>query len=109
MYLMTEAYPPFDTQPHPEYPVRVRIDEPPKVARWRPLVHWLLAIPHFLAVSLLGIAASFVLIWAWFSILFTRRYPPGAFNFLVGTQRWNLRVIAYTLWMREEYPPFSLE
>ena len=108
-FLMTEAYPPFDMQDHPEYPVRVRIDPPQKIARWRPLVNWLLAFPHLIVLYLLQIGALLGFIGAWFVILFTRRFPPGIFQFMVGCQRWGLRVSTYTLWMREEYPPFSLE
>jgi hypothetical protein len=108
-YLMTEQYPPFAMGDQP-YPVRARFQYPDGgIARWRPFFQGLLALPHFFVIYFLGIAAYIAHIVAWFSILFTRRYPPGIFNFIVGVQRWNTRVIAYALLMTEEYPPFSLE
>jgi Domain of unknown function (DUF4389) len=78
--------------------------------RWLPLVKWLLAIPHYIILFCLGIAAFFVVIAAWFAILFTGRYPKGLFDFVVGVMRWSLRVSAYAaLLATDEYPPFSLK
>jgi hypothetical protein len=108
-YLMTEQYPPFSLGEEPQYPIRVRFEYPEKIARWRPLVHWLLAIPHIIVVYFLAIAAFVVFIVAWFSIVFTRTWPEGMFKFFAGYMRWNIRVVAYYLWMTEEYPPFSLD
>ena len=48
--LLTDSYPPFSLSEHPDYPVRVQIDYPPKIARWRPLVHWLLVYPVSIAL-----------------------------------------------------------
>ena len=53
--------------------------------------------------------AIFALIGAFFVVLFTRRYPQGIFNFVVGVCRWAMRVTAYTLLLVDKYPPFSLE
>ena len=78
--------------------------------RWLPLVKWLLAIPHYIILFFLGIAAIFVVIVAWFAILFTGRYPKGLFDFVVGVMRWSLRVSAYAaLLTTDEYPPFTLK
>ena len=78
--------------------------------RWLPLVKWLLAIPHYIVLFFLGIAAFFVVIMAWFAILFTGRYPKGLFDFVVGVMRWSLRVDAYAILLTtDEYPPFTLE
>ena len=50
------------------------------------------------------------MIFAWFAILFTGRYPRSLFDFVVGVQRWGLRVVAYAfLLVTDKYPPFSLE
>jgi hypothetical protein len=77
--------------------------------RWLPLVKWLLAIPHYIVLFFLWIAAFFSVIFAWFAILFTGRYPQGMFDFVVGVIRWSLRVTAYAfLLVTDRYPPFSL-
>jgi hypothetical protein len=78
--------------------------------RWLPLVKWLLALPHYIILFFLGIATIFVVIMAWFAILFTGRYPKGFFDFVVGVMRWSLRVSAYVaLLTTDEYPPFTLK
>jgi len=78
--------------------------------KWLPLVKWLLAIPHYLVLIVLGLAAFVVTIIAWFAILFTGRYPKDLFNFVVGVSRWGWRVTAYAfLLSTDKYPPFSLK
>ncbi len=77
--------------------------------RWLPLVKWLLALPHFIALFFLGIAAVAAVIIAWFSILFTGRYPRGIFDFVEGVMRWQDRVVGYAiLLVTDQYPPFRL-
>jgi len=77
--------------------------------QWLPLVKWFLAIPHYIVLFFLGIAAIFVVIIAWFAVLFTGRYPKGLFDFVVGVMRWSLRVMAYALLLTtDKYPPFTL-
>ena len=77
--------------------------------RWLPLVKWLLAIPHYVALIFLGIAAIVCVIIAWFAILFTGRYPRGLFDFIVGVMRWGNRVAAYAfVLVTDQYPPFRL-
>ena len=77
--------------------------------RWLPLVKWFLAIPHYIVLVFLDIAAFVVVIIAWFAILFTGRYPKGLFDFVEGVIRWNNRVIAYALVLvTDRYPPFRL-
>jgi Domain of unknown function (DUF4389) len=77
--------------------------------RWLPLVKWLLAIPHYVVLFFLDIAAFVVVIVAWFAILFTGTYPRGMFDFVEGVIRWNIRVTAYALTLvTDRYPPFRL-
>jgi len=77
--------------------------------RWLPLVKWILAIPHYIVLALMSIAAFFVVIFAWFAILFTGRYPRSLFEFVEGVGRWYNRVVAYSITLvTDEYPPFRL-
>ncbi len=77
--------------------------------RWLPLVKWLLAIPHFIVLAFLLIAALVCVIIAWFAILFTGRYPRSLFDFIVGVIRWSIRVEAYSILLTTDiYPPFRL-
>ena len=74
-----------------------------------PLFKWFLAIPHYIVLAFLAVAAVFAWIIAWFAILFTGQYPRGLFDFMVGVGRWVLRVEAYAvLLVTDRYPPFSL-
>jgi hypothetical protein len=106
-FLMRDEYPPFSWDPG-IYPVTYEVSNPGELNRWLPLVKWLLAIPHYIALLVLGFIAFFIWIIAFFAILFTTRYPRGMFDFIVGYQRWTNRVAAYIGLMRDEYPPFSL-
>jgi uncharacterized protein DUF4389 len=77
--------------------------------RWLPIVKWLLAIPHYIVLIFLGLAAIVCVIIAWFAILFTGRYPRGLFDFVVGVMRWGNRVTAYAfVLVTDQYPPFRL-
>jgi hypothetical protein len=78
--------------------------------RWLPLVKWLLAIPHYIVLLFLWLAVFVCVVFAWFAILFTGRYPQGLFEFIVGVIRWGNRVVGYAfLLVTDEYPPFRLE
>jgi hypothetical protein len=107
--LMSDVYPSTDEQQY----VHLDIDYPDAetdLSRGMPLVKWFLAIPHYFVLIFLYIAAFFVVIYAWFAILFTGRYPRSAFNFVMGVERWALRVIAYAfILVTDKYPPFSLD
>ncbi len=77
--------------------------------RWLPLVKWLLAIPHWIVLLFLDIAAVVTAVIAWFAILFTGRYPRGLFDFVEGVIRWNNRVLGYAIVLvTDQYPPFRL-
>ena len=107
--LLTDVYPSTDE----EQSVHIDIlypDVPKDLNRWLPLVKWFLAIPHYIVLACLGIAAIVCVVIAWFAILFTGRYPRGLFDFVVGVTRWGLRVSAYAfLLTTDRYPLFSLE
>ena len=107
--LMRDEYPSTDE----EQAVHLELDYPEAerdLNRWLPLVKWLLAIPHYIVLTLLGVIAMLLLVVAWFAIVFTGRYPRGIFRFMLGVNRWSLRVAAY-MWLltTDRYPPFSFE
>ena len=106
--LIRDEYPPFSFEPG-LYPVTFEVDYPTNLARFAPLYKWLLAIPHFIIVGVLGFVAFVVVFIAGFSVLFTGKYPEGMYKFVVGVQRWTMRVTLYALFMTDEYPPFSLD
>jgi hypothetical protein len=95
--------------PSPQHPAQLEIAYPSDLNRWLPLVKWLLAFPHYFALIALAIAAFFVGVYAFFAVLFTGRWPRGAFDFVVGVFRWAFRVVAYVHLMTDVYPPFTLD
>jgi hypothetical protein len=106
--LMEDRYPSTDEHQavHLDYPYP---DVPRDLNRWLPLVKWLMAIPHFIILAFLEIAAVVVVLVAWFAILFTGRYPRGLFDFVAGVIRWHNRVIGYAgVLITDQYPPFRL-
>ncbi|GAA1877006.1 DUF4389 domain-containing protein [Actinomadura bangladeshensis] len=124
--LATDQYPPFTLKDVPDYPARLDIDYPERLSRGLVLVKWwLLAIPHYLVIALFtgggigfgsddgsrnvpGLVGVLVLIAA-VALLFTTRYLRGVFGFVMGMNRWTLRVAAYAFLMTDRYPPFRLD
>jgi len=92
------------------YPVHVEATLDGELSRWLWLVKWFLAIPHFVVLTFLWIAYAVVSVFAFFSILFTGRYPENLFTFNVGVLRWTWRVQYYTFGAlaTDRYPPFTL-
>jgi hypothetical protein len=130
--LGTDRYPPFSLGEEPDYPATLHVEYPERLSHWLPLVKWLLAIPHLILVGIfvggwgwgwdwgwdgvggfwgIGIAGlvGVLAVIAGFVLLFTGNYPRSLFDFLVGLDRWVVRVAAYVSLMRDEYPPFRLD
>lgn len=89
------------------YPVVYEADMPERLSRWLWLVKWLLALPHFVVVGVLGFVMWFTLLFTWLAIVFTGKYPRGLFDFNLGVSRWVTRVTGYIWLLTDKYPPFS--
>ena len=106
--LLTDEYPSTEDEQsvHLEFPYP---DAETDLNRWMPLVKWLLAVPHYIVLAVLSIAAVVVVVITWFAILFTGRYPKDLFDFMVGVLRYGSRVAVYALVLTtDRYPPFRL-
>ncbi len=109
-----EDYPPFDfemsaeddrMEPH----TTLSIEYPERLARWAPLYKWFVAVPHYLVLSVLWLAAALAVVAGFFAVLIRGEYPHGARSFLIDVYRYGLRVQAYVGLLTDRYPPFSLE
>ncbi len=108
LLLMDDRYPSTDE----EQAVRLSYvypDAKADLGRGMPLVKWFLAIPHYIVLVFLSIGAFFAVVFAWFAILFTGRYPRGLFDYVEGVLRWHNRVVGYAFALvTDRYPPFRL-
>jgi hypothetical protein len=126
----TDKYPPFTLADDPSYPAHLEIEYPGRLSRGLALVKWwLLAIPHYL---ILGVFTGSGLWAAWrlgyhdggwggsgligllaviaaVILLVTGRYPEQIYDFVLGMNRWVLRVAGYAGLMTDQYPPFRLD
>jgi len=130
--LGTDRYPPFTLEDVPGYPARLDVEYPGQLSRGLVLVKWwLLAIPHYLIVALFGSGGVYVgsatvtdtdrpAVWtmgligllvlvAAVLLAVGKDYPRQLFDFVMGMNRWSLRVVAYAALMTDRYPPFRLD
>jgi hypothetical protein len=108
--LMTDKYPSFTLEADPSDTVRYTVEYPSEgIARWRPLVNWLLALPVFVIAYVILYVVEILVVIAFFAILFTKKYPRGLFNFARGSLRLSARAGAFAGFMTEKYPPFDLQ
>jgi hypothetical protein len=91
----------------PSFPATFSFDPPDRIANWRPLLNWLLAIPHIAILYVLQTVSQVVGIISWFAVVFTGKLPDGLANVQVMYLRYMLRTYTYIGFLREEYPPFT--
>lgn len=90
-----------------QYPARILIRTPGRLANWRPLAQWILAIPHLLIASALASVSGALWIVTWFVILFTGRLPASLANFQVMILRYTARAELYAGFLHDQFPPFD--
>ena len=123
--LGTDRYPPFTLQPVPDYPARLEIDYPEDQRTGQSLLAaWVAGIPQYVVAGILGGGAGVA--WAAEHSIFTGltgvlvfvaalalavdgRYPRSLFDYVIGLNRWVIRVVAYGALMTTAYPPFLLD
>lgn len=66
-------------------------------------------IPHMFVLMFISLWGSILNFLAWWTILFTGRYPQSWFEYQVKQMRWNLRVTARIYHMADGYPKFGLD
>jgi hypothetical protein len=91
-----------------QYPVSVRVEPQESYARLLPLVKWLLLVPHYLALALIGAGVVLVGFLSFFATVATARYPERLWSLMLGFHRWSHRVWAYQMLVTDRYPPFTL-
>jgi Domain of unknown function (DUF4389) len=91
------------------YPVQVEFDADRHISRWRPLVQWLLAIPHLMIASALRTLREVLTLISLFTVLFTKQIPRPLFDVIAMTYRYEWRAMSYALFMHEDYPPFDFQ
>ncbi len=85
------------------------IDSPTEIARWRPLVHWLLFIPHALILyGLRGLACVVALVY-WLVLVFTGRLDRNLFGMMAMYERYGTRATGFLLGFSEISPPFDFQ
>lgn len=89
------------------YPASLDVTTPERIANWRPLVQWLLGIPHLIISQVLGYVAQALAVLSWFIIIFTGRLPDGIARFQVMILRYSTRASLYAGFMYDAYPPFD--
>jgi hypothetical protein len=128
--LATDRYPPFTLKELADYPAHLDVPYPGRLSRGLVLIKWwLLALPHYVIVGIFvggglwlgttgdgsnsswvaGGLVGLLVVIAGIVVLFTGRYPRPLYDFILGMDRWALRVAAYAALMTDRYPPFRLD
>lgn len=110
--LLTGRYPPFSLGG--DHPVRTEFGPNPAISRWwgipfiSAFVRWLILIPHYVALWILGIVVGFAFLVSWFPVLVDGRMATWGYQLFGGWLRWTTRVTAYAIFVTDTYPPFTI-
>jgi hypothetical protein len=83
------------------------VDSPYDVARWRPLLNFILAFPQLLIGSALTRVANIVFVVYWLNFVFTGKLNQGMYGLMTMCERFNERATGFLLGWTETYPPFD--
>ena len=108
---LADDYPPFGLTATDEH-VTFEVPYPERISRSLLLLRFFFGIiyvvlPHMVFLFFRTIWGSILTLLAWISVLFTKKFPVSWHEFIVGTMRWNARVLLYLSYMTDTYPPFS--
>jgi len=85
----------------------LNFDADRRIARWRPFVQWILAIPHLLVVHALQTLRGLLTLVSFVTVTFTGRIPRPLFDAITMTYRYEWRAVSYALFLHDDYPPFD--
>jgi hypothetical protein len=91
------------------YPAQLDFEADRHISRWRPLVQWLLAVPHLMVAQALNTLRQVLTLISFFTVLFTKQIPRPLFDAIAMTYRYEWRAVSYALFLHEDYPPFSFK
>ena len=89
------------------YPAQLEFDADRHITRWRPLVQWLLAVPHLIVANTLSSLRGILTLISLFTVLFTKQIPRPLFDAIAMTYRYEWRTLSYALFLHDDYPPFD--
>ena len=89
------------------HPLNLDVDSPVRVARWRPLVNWVLVLPHSVWLELLALGSMVVTVAGWFAIVATGRMPDSWGDYNVAVLRYQWRINAFLYGWTDAYPSFA--
>jgi hypothetical protein len=113
LFVLTDRYPDSDPEavlgeiPAREDPVALAIQDDLRRSRLTVFFRLLLALPHFVWLTLWGVAALFVLLAAWVTTLVRGRLPDALHNFLARYLRCGIHVYAFVSLIANPFPGFA--
>lgn len=110
MYLQTDEWPPFGLSEEPGYPVRIGFAPPAaKQSRLKTLFRIILLVPVMVMSYMFSLLVQGITVISWFTIVFRGYQPAAIHNALAFAMSWTTRASAYSMLMRDEYPPVGDE
>ena len=89
------------------YPATIDLEADNHLARWRPFVQWMLAIPHLVVIDALSTLRGILSLISAVAVVFTGRIPRPLFDAITMTYRYEWRALSYALFLHDSYPPFE--